>query len=137
MDIELENVEPIKILDKVIDIENTKEFWDFIKTYQNFSPMGIQWGASDLYLDFFSEIDDCIIIYKKFEQEFCFVNCNKNSISKDQKFDAWIFLINDEKCMEDYNNEIKEFLKKFNIREYYGNTPLDDIFKTKQDADLI
>ncbi len=138
----LPNAHSRKTFDKVIDIENINEFWNFIKTYQNFSPMGIQSGCLDYYEDLFSKIEDCIIIYKKYGQKLCFVNCDEDSIPKDQKFDVWVFNTNmsEDFFKKDYQkevNEIEELVQKFNIETCCWNTPSDYSFKTKQAADLI
>lgn len=66
---------------RIIDISNLEEFWTFIQNHGQFSPMAVQEGCLEQYKGFFSKIEDCIILHKKIEQEFNFVNCSKDSLS--------------------------------------------------------
>ena len=121
---------------RIIDISNLEEFWTFIQNHGQFSPMAVQEGCLEQYKGFFSKIEDCIILHKKIEQEFNFVNCSKDSISREQKFDAYIFINNENIPMQDFSNEVKALKEKFNIRELYGSgEPV--VFKTKQLSDLV
>ena len=121
---------------RIIDISNLEEFWTFIQNYGHFSPMAVQAGCLEQYKDFFSKTEDCIILYKKIGQEFNFVNCSKDSIPGEQKFDAYIFINNENIPMQDFSNEVKVFKEKFNIRELYGSGE-PAVFKTKQLSDLV
>ena len=121
---------------RIIDINNTEEFWSFIQNFRHFSPMTIQAGCSEQYKDFFSKIEDCIILHKKIGQEFNFVNCSKDSIPKEQKFDAYIFTNTEDISMQDFSNEIKALKEKFAIRELYGSGE-PAVFKTKQISDMV
>ena len=121
---------------RIIDISNLEEFWTFIQNHGQFSPMAVQEGCSEQYKGFFSKIEDCIILHKKIEQEFNFVNCSKDSISGEEKFDAYIFINNENIPMQDFSNEVKALKEKFNIRELYGSDQ-SAVFKTKQISDLV
>lgn len=121
---------------RIIDISNLEEFWTFIQNYGHFSPMAVQAGCLEQYKDFFSKTEDCIILYKKIGQEFNFVNCSKDSIPGEQKFDAYIFINNENIPMQDFSNEVKVLKEKFNIRELYGSGE-PAVFKTKQLSDLV
>ncbi|MCI7436202.1 MAG: hypothetical protein MSH22_06340 [Spirochaetia bacterium] len=121
---------------RIIDISNLEEFWTFIQNHGQFSPMAVQEGCLEQYKGFFSKIEDCIILHKKIEQEFNFVNCSKDSISGEQKFDAYIFINNENIPMQDFSNEVKALKEKFNIRELYGSDQ-SAVFKTKQNSDLV
>lgn len=121
---------------RIIDISNLEEFWTFIQNHGHFSPMAVQAGCLEQYKDFFSKIEDCIILYKKIGQEFNFVNCSKDSISKEEKFDAYIFINKEDILMQDISNEVKVLKEKFNIRELYGSGE-PAVFKTKQLSDLV
>ena len=123
-------------LPRIIDISNLEEFWNFIQNHGHFSPMAVQEGCSEQYKGFFSKIEDCIILHKKIGQEFSFVNCSKDSISGEQKFDAYIFINNENIPMQDFSNEVKALKEKFNIRELYGSGE-PAVFKTKQNSDLV
>ena len=121
---------------RIIDISNLEEFWTFIQNHGHFSPMAVQAGCLEQYKDFFSKTEDCIILHKKIGQEFNFVNCSKDSISKEEKFDAYIFINKEDILMQDISNEVKALKEKFNIRELYGSgEPV--VFKTKQLSDLV
>ena len=121
---------------KIVDINNTEEFWSFIQNFGHFSHMAIQAGCLEQYNEFFSKVEDCIILYKKIGQEFNFVNCSKDSIPKEQKFDAYIFTNREDISMQDFSNEVKALKEKFTIRELYGSgEPVT--FKTKQISDLV
>lgn len=121
---------------RIIDISNLEEFWTFIQNHGHFSPMAVQAGCLEQYKDFFSKIEDCIILHKKIGQEFNFVNCSKDSIPKEQKFDAYIFTNREDISMQDFSNEVKALKEKFNIRELYGSGE-PALFKTKQISDLV
>lgn len=121
---------------RIIDISNLEEFWTFIQNHGHFSPMAVQEGCSEQYKGFFSKIEDCIILHKKIGQEFNFVNCSKDSISGEQKFDAYIFINNENIPMQDFSNEVKALKEKFNIRELYESDQ-SAVFKTKQNSDLV
>lgn len=121
---------------RIIDISNLEEFWTFIQNHGQFSPMAVQEGCLEQYKGFFSKIEDCIILHKKIEQEFNFVNCSKDSISKEEKFDAYIFTNREDISMQDFSNEVKALKEKFNIRELYGSDQ-SAVFKTKQNSDLV
>lgn len=121
---------------RIIDISNLEEFWTFIQNHGQFSPMAVQEGCLEQYKGFFSKIEDCIILHKKIEQEFNFVNCSKDSISGEEKFDAYIFINNENIPMQDFSNEVKALKEKFNIRELYGSDQ-SAVFKTKQNSDLV
>lgn len=121
---------------RIIDISNLEEFWTFIQNHGQFSPMAVQEGCLEQYKGFFSKIEDCIILHKKIEQEFNFVNCSKDSISGEEKFDAYIFINNENIPMQDFSNEVKALKEKFNIRELYGSDQ-SAVFKTKQISDLV
>ncbi|MDY4767928.1 MAG: hypothetical protein SO238_05855 [Treponema sp.] len=121
---------------RIIDISNLEEFWTFIQNHGQFSPMAVQEGCLEQYKGFFSKIEDCIILHKKIEQEFNFVNCSKDSISGEEKFDAYIFINNENIPMQDFSNEVKALKEKFNIRELYGSGE-PAVFKTKQNSDLV
>lgn len=121
---------------RIIDISNLEEFWTFIQNYGHFSPMAVQAGCLEQYKNFFSKTEDCIILYKKIGQEFSFVNCSKDSISGEQKFDAYIFINKEDMLMQDFSNEVKVLKEKFNIRELYGSGE-PAVFKTKQLSDLV
>lgn len=121
---------------RIIDISNLEEFWTFIQNHGQFSPMAVQEGCLEQYKGFFSKIEDCIILHKKIGQEFNFVNCSKDSISKEEKFDAYIFINNENIPMQDFSNEVKALKEKFNIRELYGSDQ-SAVFKTKQISDLV
>ena len=121
---------------RIIDISNLEEFWTFIQNHGHFSPMAVQAGCLEQYKDFFSKTEDCIILYKKIGQEFNFVNCSKDSIPKEQKFDAYIFTNREDISMQDFSNEVKVLKEKFNIRELYGSGE-PAVFKTKQLSDLV
>ena len=121
---------------RIIDISNLEEFWTFIQNHGHFSPMAVQAGCLEQYKDFFSKIEDCIILHKKIGQEFNFVNCSKDSIPKEQKFDAYIFTNREDISMQDFSNEVKVLKEKFNIRELYGSGE-PAVFKTKQLSDLV
>lgn len=121
---------------RIIDISNLEEFWTFIQNHGQFSPMAVQEGCLEQYKGFFSKIEDCIILHKKIEQEFNFVNCSKDSISGEEKFDAYIFINNENISMQDFSNEVKALKEKFNIRELYGSDQ-SAVFKTKQISDLV
>ena len=121
---------------RIIDISNLEEFWNFIQNHGHFSPMAVQAGCLEQYKGFFSKIEDCIILHKKIEQEFNFVNCSKDSISGEEKFDAYIFINNENIPMQDFSNEVKALKEKFNIRELYGSDQ-SAVFKTKQNSDLV
>jgi|GEM_PF-1916157 len=125
-----------KIIDIDNDIDNIEEFWSFIQNFGHFSPMAVQAGCLEQYKDFFSKIEDCIILYKKVGQEFNFVNCSKDSIPKEEKFDAYIFINNEDIPMQDLSNEVKALKEEFNIRELYGSGE-PCVFKTKQNSDLV
>ena len=75
-------------------------------------------------------------MHKKIGQEFNFVNCSKDSISKEEKFDAYIFTNREDISMQDFSNEVKALKEKFNIRELYGSDQ-SAVFKTKQNSDLV
>ena len=98
--------------------------------------MAVQAGCLEQYKDFFSKTEDCIILHKKIGQEFNFVNCSKDSIPGEQKFDAYIFINNENIPMQDFSNEVKALKEKFNIRELYGSGE-PAVFKTKQISDLV
>lgn len=121
---------------RIIDISNLEEFWTFIQNHGHFSPMAVQEGCLEQYKDFFSKTEDCIILHKKIGQEFNFVNCSKDSISKEEKFDAYIFTNREDISMQDFSNEVKALKEKFNIRELYGSGE-PAVFKTKQNSDLV
>ena len=121
---------------RIIDISNLEEFWTFIQNHGHFSPMAVQAGCLEQYKDFFSKTEDCIILHKKIGQEFNFVNCSKDSISKEEKFDAYIFINKEDILMQDISNEVKALKEKFNIRELYGSGE-PAVFKTKQLSDLV
>lgn len=121
---------------RIIDISNLEEFWTFIQNHGQFSPMAVQEGCLEQYKGFFSKIEDCIILHKKIGQEFNFVNCSKDSISKEEKFDAYIFTNREDISMQDFSNEVKALKEKFNIRELYGSDQ-SAVFKTKQISDLV
>ena len=121
---------------RIIDISNLEEFWTFIQNHGQFSPMAVQEGCLEQYKGFFSKIEDCIILHKKIEQELNFVNCSKDSISGEEKFDAYIFINNENIPMQDFSNEVKALKEKFNIRELYGSDQ-SAVFKTKQNSDLV
>lgn len=121
---------------RIIDISNLEEFWTFIQNHGQFSPMAVQEGCLEQYKGFFSKIEDCIILHKKIEQEFNFVNCSKDSISKEEKIDAYIFTNREDISMQDFSNEVKALKEKFNIRELYGSDQ-SAVFKTKQISDLV
>lgn len=121
---------------RIIDISNLEEFWTFIQNHGQFSPMAVQEGCLEQYKGFFSKIEDCIILHKKIGQEFNFVNCSKDSISKEEKFDAYIFTNGEDISMQDFSNEVKALKEKFNIRELYGSDQ-SAVFKTKQNSDLV
>ena len=121
---------------RIIDISNLEEFWTFIQNHGHFSPMAVQAGCLEQYKDFFSKIEDCIILHKKIGQEFNFVNCSKDSISGEQKFDAYIFTNREDISMQDFSNEVKALKEKFNIRELYESDQ-SAVFKTKQNSDLV
>lgn len=121
---------------RIIDISNLEEFWTFIQNHGQFSPMAVQEGCLEQYKGFFSKIEDCIILHKKIEQEFNFVNCSKDSISREEKFDAYIFINNENIPMQDFSNEVKALKEKFNIRELYESDQ-SAVFKTKQNSDLV
>ena len=121
---------------RIIDISNLEEFWTFIQNHGHFSPMAVQAGCLEQYKDFFSKTEDCIILHKKIGQEFNFVNCSKDSIPKEQKFDAYIFTNREDISMQDFSNEVKVLKEKFNIRELYGSGE-PAVFKTKQLSDLV
>ena len=121
---------------RIIDISNLEEFWTFIQNHGQFSPMAVQEGCLEQYKGFFSKIEDCIILHKKIGQEFNFVNCSKDSISKEEKFDAYIFTNREDISMQDFSNEVKALKEKFNIRELYGSDQ-SAVFKTKQNSDLV
>ena len=121
---------------RIIDISNLEEFWTFIQNHGHFSPMAVQAGCLEQYKDFFSKIEDCIILHKKIGQEFNFVNCSKDSISGEQKFDAYIFINKEDILIQDFSNEVKVLKEEFNIRELYeSGEPC--LFKTKQFSDLV
>ena len=121
---------------RIIDISNLEEFWTFIQNHGHFSPMAVQVGCLEQYKGFFSKIEDCIILHKKIGQEFNFVNCSKDSISGEEKFDAYIFINNENIPMQDFSNEVKALKEKFNIRELYESDQ-SAVFKTKQNSDLV
>lgn len=121
---------------RIIDISNLEEFWNFIQNFGHFSPMAVQARCSEQYKVFFSKIEDCIILHKKIGQEFNFVNCSKDSIPKEQKFDAYIFTNREDIPMQDFSNEVKALKEKFNIRELYESDQ-SAVFKTKQNSDLV
>lgn len=121
---------------RIIDIYNIEEFWNFIQNIGHFSPMAVQEGCSEQYKDFFSKIEDCIILYKKIGQEVNFVNCSKDSIPKEQEFDAYIFTNREDISMQDFSNEVKALKEKFNIRELYGSGE-PAVFMTKQISDMV
>lgn len=121
---------------RIIDISNLEEFWTFIQNHGQFSPMAVQEGCLEQYKGFFSKIEDCIILHKKIGQEFNFVNCSKDSISKEEKFDAYIFTNREDISMQDFSNEVKALKEKFNIRELYESDQ-SAVFKTKQNSDLV
>lgn len=121
---------------RIIDISNLEEFWTFIQNHGHFSPMAVQAGCLEQYKNFFSKTEDCIILYKKIGQEFSFVNCSKDSISGEQKFDVYIFINKEDMLMQDFSNEVKVLKEKFNIRELYGSGE-PAVFKTKQLSDLV
>lgn len=121
---------------RIIDISNLEEFWTFIQNHGHFSPMAVQAGCLEQYKDFFSKIEDCIILHKKIGQEFNFVNCSKDSIPKEQKFDAYIFTNREDIPMQDFSNEVKALKEKFYIKELYGSGE-PALFKTKQISDLV
>lgn len=121
---------------RIIDISNLEEFWTFIQNHGQFSPMAVQEGCLEQYKGFFSKIEDCIILHKKIGQEFNFVNCSKDSISGEEKFDAYIFINNENIPMQDFSNEVKALKEKFNIRELYESDQ-SAVFKTKQNSDLV
>ena len=121
---------------RIIDISNLEEFWTFIQNHGQFSPMAVQEGCLEQYKGFFSKIEDCIILHKKIGQEFNFVNCSKDSISREEKFDAYIFINNENIPMQDFSNEVKALKEKFNIRELYESDQ-SAVFKTKQNSDLV
>ena len=123
-------------LPRIIDISNLEEFWTFIQNHGHFSPMAVQAGCLEQYKNFFSKTEDCIILYKKIGQEFSFVNCSKDSISGEQKFDAYIFINKEDMLMQDFSNEVKALKEKFNIRELYESDQ-SAVFKTKQNSDLV
>ena len=123
-------------LPRIVDMSNIEEFWTFIQNHGHFSPMAVQVGCLEQYKGFFSKIEDCIILHKKIGQEFSFVNCSKDSISGEQKFDAYIFINNENIPMQDFSNEVKVLKEKFNIRELYGSGE-PAVFKTKQNSDLV
>ena len=123
-------------LPRIVDMSNIEEFWTFIQNHGHFSPMAVQAGCLEQYKDFFSKTEDCIILHKKIGQEFNFVNCSKDSIHKEQKFDVYIFTNREDISMQDFSNEVKVLKEKFNIRELYGSGE-PAIFKTKQISDLV
>ena len=121
---------------EIIDISNLEEFWTFIQNHGHFSPMAVQAGSLEQYKDFFSKIEDCIVLYKKTGQEFSFVNCSKDSIPRSEKFDAYFFITKEGIPMQDLSNEVQTLREEFNIRELYGSGQ-SAFFKTKQDSDLV
>ena len=133
MKFETIDAEPLMSSSSRVIIE---EFWNFIQNFGHFSPMAVQAGCLEQYKDFFSKSEDCIILYKKIGQEFNFVNCSKDSISGEQKFDAYIFTNREDISMQDFSNEVKALKEKFNIRELYGSGE-PAVFKTKQLSDLV
>lgn len=98
--------------------------------------MAIQAGSLEQYRDFFSKIEDCIILYKKIGQDFNFVNSSKESIPQEQEFDAYVFTNKEDILMQDFSNELKALKEKFYIRELYGSVE-PSVFKTKQNSDLV
>lgn len=121
---------------RIVDIYNIEEFWSFIQNFGQFSPMAIQAGGLEQYRDFFSKIEDCIILYKKIGQDFNFVNSSKESIPQEQEFDAYVFTNKEDILMQDFSNELKALKEKFYIRELYGSVE-PSVFKTKQNSDLV
>lgn len=126
----------------ILDIENVEEYWSFMQSYiyRDYDPLEIAYGRGTIewLLDFFRKIDDCIIMYKKIGEDFHFVNCSKASISKDQTYDCYFSVTNEENFLKDGTAEMEAFNKQFNIRDLCNYDHVLGIkFKTKQNSDFV
>ena len=128
----------------ILDIENVEEYWSFMQSYiyRDYDPLEIAYGRGTIewLLDFFRKIDDCIIMYKKIGEDFHFVNCSKDSISKDQIYDCYYSYTytNNEILLKDYATEMEAFNKQFTIRDSCNYDHVLGIkFKTKQNSDFV
>lgn len=129
---------------RIIDMENVEEYWSFMQSYiyRDYDPLEIAYGRGTIewLLDFFRKIDDCIIMYKKIGEDFHFVNCSKDSISKDQIYDCYysVTITNDEILVKDCATEMEAFNKQFTIRDSCNYDHVLGIkFKTKQNSDFV
>ncbi len=132
--------EPVRI----IDMENVEEYWSFMQSiiFRDYDPLEIAYGRGTIewLLDFFRKIDDCIIMYKKIGEDFHFVKCSNDSISKDQIYDCYYSYTytNDEILLKDYATEMEACNKQFTIRDSCNYDHVLGIkFKTKQNSDFV
>ena len=130
--------EPVRI----IDMENAEEYWNFMRSniFRDYDPLEIAYGRGiiEWLFNFFRKIDDCVIVYKKIGEDFYFVNSSKDSIVKDQIYDCYFSVTNDEFFLKDCAAEMEAFNKQFNIRDLYNYDHVLGIkFKTKQNSDFV
>ena len=127
---------------RIIDMENAEEYWNFMRSniFRDYDPLEIAYGRGTIewLFNFFGKIDDCVIVYKKIGEDFHFVNSSKDSIVKDQIYDCYFSVTNDEFFLKDCAAEMEAFNKQFNIRDLYNYDHVLGIkFKTKQNSDFV
>ena len=127
---------------RIIDMENAEEYWNFMRSniFRDYDPLEIAYGRGTIewLFNFFRKIDDCVIVYKKIGEDFHFVNSSKDSIVKDQIYDCYFSVTNDEFFLKDCAAEMEAFNKQFNIRDLYNYDHVLGIkFKTKQNSDFV
>ena len=127
---------------RIIDMENAEEYWNFMRSniFRDYDPLEIAYGRGTIewLFNFFRKIDDCVIVYKKIGEDFHFVNSSKDSIVKDQVYDCYFSVTNDEVFLKDCAVEMEAFNKQFNIRDLYNYDHVLGInFKTKQNSDFV
>ena len=127
---------------RIIDMESAEEYWNFMRSniFRDYDPLEIAYGRGTIewLFNFFRKIDDCVIVYKKIGEDFHFVNSSKDSIVKDQIYDCYFSVTNDEFFLKDCAAEMEAFNKQFNIRDLYNYDHVLGIkFKTKQNSDFV
>ena len=123
---------------RIIDMENAEEYWNFMRSniFRDYDPLEIAYGRGTIewLFNFFKKIDDCVIVYKKIGEDFHFVNSSKDSIVKDQIYDCYFSVTNDEFFLKDCAAEMEAFNKQFNIRDLYN---YDHVLSLRQNKILI
>ena len=127
---------------RIIDMENAEEYWNFMRSniFRDYDPLEIAYGRGTIewLFNFFRKIHDCVIVYKKIGEDFHFVNSSKDSIVKDQIYDCYFSVTNDDAFLKDCAAEMEAFNKQFNIRDLCNYDHVLGIkFKTKQNSDFV